>query len=133
MLIPADDEPAVVVELRARLAVPVSTVIPSGSPPKARPAEFVRVVSAGGAQRDLVSDAMTVAVEGFAESEARARRLCAEAVGYLQAAGRDGVLGGEVCYGVQVFGLPANLPHPLVPDRFRYTATVSVELRRVAL
>lgn len=124
----ADDEVALVGELTARLTVHVGTRIP-----KPRPAEFVRVISTGGGERDLVSDEATLVVEGFAESETGARRLCALAVAHAQAAGRAGSLGGVTCYGVRLVARPANLPMPSVPDRFRFTATIAADLRRSAV
>lgn len=127
VLVPADDEVALVDELSARLDAHVGTRIPSP-----RPDEFVRVVSTGGGERDLVSDSPTLVVEGFALSEGRARYLCAAAVAHAQAAGRAGSLGGVTCYGVRVAALPANLPMPTVPDRYRFTATIVADLRRVA-
>lgn len=127
VLVPADDEVALVDELQARMGVPVGTRIPDP-----RPREFVRVVSTGGAPRDLVTDSPTLVVEGFAVTESRARRLCALAVAYAEAAGRAGSMGGVPCYGVRVAGLPANLPMPSVPDRFRFTATIAADLRRSA-
>lgn len=125
LLIPADDEAAVVTELNARMGVRIATRIPAP-----RPAEFGRVLGTGGGQRDLVTDSPTLTLEGFARSEARARRICAEMVAHLQAAGRAGSVGGVTCYGVRVAGLPQNLPMPSVPDRYRYTATVVADLRR---
>ncbi|KAA9133759.1 hypothetical protein [Microbacterium caowuchunii] len=127
ILVPADDEVAVVDELKARMEPRVGTKIPNP-----RPAEFLRVLNVGGVERDLVSDSPTLTIEAFAENETRARRLCALAVAYLQAAGRRGSLGGVTCYGVRIVALPANLPMPTVPDRSRFTATVSLDLRKVA-
>ncbi len=128
VLVPADDEVAVVAELNARMDAPAGTRIPLPRPP-----EFVRVVSAGGVERDLVSDTFTLAVEGFAATETAAQRLCAFAIAYLQSAGRSGILGGITCYGVGVTALPANLPMPSVPDRYRFTATITVSLRRASV
>lgn len=126
LLVPEDDEVAVVGELTARMSLHVGTRVP----PRKVPGEFVRVVSLGGVERDLVSDSFSLAIEGFAESEGRARKLCALAVAHLQAAGRAGVLGGVVCYGVEAAGLPGNLPLPTLPTHFRYTATIVAHLRR---
>lgn len=125
LLIPSDDELAAVTELRARMPVEIGTKVP-----RPRPSEFGRVVSVGGTQRDLVTDSPTLTLEGFAETETRARRISAEMIAHLQAAGRAGRVGGIPCYGVRVASLPANLPLPSVPDRQRYTATVSIDLRR---
>lgn len=125
LLIPADDEAAAVTELNARMDVPVGTRIPNPLPQ-----EFGRVVSTGGSGRDLVTDSATLALEGFATTEGRARRISAEMIAHLQAAGRAGSVGGVTCYGVTAVALPANLPMPSVPTRFRFTATVTADLRR---
>lgn len=127
LLVPADDEVAAVDELNARSNVHHGTRIPN---PLLE--EFGRVVSLGGAGRDLVTDSPTLALEGFATTETRARRICAEMIAHLQAAGRAGSMGGVPCYGVRADSLPANLPMPSVPNRFRFTATVTADLRRTA-
>ncbi|QPE04131.1 hypothetical protein IT882_13115 [Microbacterium schleiferi] len=128
VLVPADDEAATVTELAARLSVHVGTRIP-----RPRGDEFVRVLAVGGIGRDLVTDSPTLVVEGFAIREGRARELCALALAHLQAAGRSGSIGGVTCYGVRVVSLPTNLPMPSVPDMFRFTATVTADLRRAAV
>lgn len=126
LLIPADDEVAVGDELRARIGGQVGTAIPNPTP-----AEFLRVLSVGGIERDLVSDSFRLTVEGFAPTEGRARELCALGVAHAQAAGRAGRMGGVVCYGVRVEGLPGNLPLPTLPRHYRYSATITVDLRRI--
>lgn len=126
LLVPADDEKAAVTELSARMTEHMGTRIP----PNPIPEEFGRVVSTGGSGRDLVTDSATLALEGFALTEDRARRIAAEMIAHLQAAGRAGSLGGIPCYGVTVVALPANLPLPSVPTRFRFTAMVTADLRR---
>lgn len=104
----------------------ISTKIPGGNPES-----FIRLFTVGGLERDLVSDTPTLIVEAFHKSEQDARDLCALAVAILQAAGRRGKIGGAVCYGVDVSGLPGNLPHPNVPEKFRFTATLNVVLRKI--
>ncbi|OAZ40948.1 hypothetical protein A9Z40_03130 [Microbacterium arborescens] len=126
VLIPADDEAALVRELSDRMDVHVGTRIPNP-----RPAEFIRVVGTGGTARDLVTDQPVLDIEGFAETEGAARYLTAAAIGHAQAAGRAGSLGGVTCYGVTAVSLPANLPMPSVPTHFRYTAKIQPDLRRV--
>lgn len=134
LLIPADGELAAITALDQGLAgtpfadAPAATQIPD-SP---KPARFVRVVSAGGSQRDLVTDEATLVVDAFAVDEVDARDLAAYCVAVLQRAGWVGRLGDVVCYGVDVGGIPANLPHPDVPDRYRYTVTATAALRRAA-
>lgn len=136
-----DSEAAVLAELSSVLplkgwpglttaAQRVGTKIPAGN---TKPESFVRVLALGGLGRDLVADSPTLVVEGWHKSEGKAFDLCALSVAILEAAGRAGSLGGVTCYGVDVSGLPGNLPHPTVPDRFRYTATLSVHLRKVIL
>lgn len=104
----------------------VGTKIPSGSPES-----FVRLRALGGVNRDLIADAATLVVEGYHQKEGKARELCAMSTALLEAAGRAGVLGGLTCYGVSVAALPGNLPDPNVPDRFRFTSTISVSLRKL--
>lgn len=135
LLVSVDSEIAAITEIRASLvgsafaSAKVGTKIPSQSP---KPRQFVRVISAGGSERDLVTDEALLTLEAFCDDEGDARDLAALLVAIVQRAGRLGRLGGCVCFGVDVAGLPANLPHPDIPDRFRYTATVSAALRRVA-
>ena len=127
LLVAADAEVAAVDELEARLTAPIGTRTPSP-----RPAVFGRVLCVGGAQRDLVTDAFTLTLEGFGDTETKARDLCALMLGWVQRAARVGTLGGVPCYGATAASLPANLPMPSVPDRFRFTATVTIDLRRTA-
>lgn len=127
VLIPADVEVCVVDELNARLPFPVGTSVP-----RPTPAEFGRVLAVGGAARDLVSDGFTVTVEGFAGSEGRAHDVCALMVAHVEAAARSGVLGGVPCYAARSVSLPANMPMPSVQGRYRFTATLTVVLRRAA-
>ncbi len=126
VLVPADDEAALVRELTARLEQRVGTSIPIP-----RPREFLRVLNVGGTGRDLVSDSPMLTIEGFAATEDRARQLCALAVAHAEAAARAGSLGGITCYGLRIVGSPANLPMQSVPDRHRYSATIQTDLRRV--
>lgn len=132
-LVPADAEAAVIAELKVRLPAlgvdgPVATRIPNP-----RPVEFVRVIRAGGYQADVSSDVATVSVEAYAASGTRAERISAFTVAALQAAGRDGFMGGIPCRRVQLFSMPANLPDPAVAELYRYTSTISVALRRAAV
>ena len=141
VLIPADVESAALAELSAKLGVHgwpgltaangrVGTKLPTGL---TKPESFVRLYTVGGGSRDLVSDSPTLVVEGWHSKEQGARDLCAMSVALIESAGRAGSLGGVTCYGVAVASLPANLPYPSMPDRFRFTATLSVSLRRSSL
>lgn len=133
-LVTADTEPAVVAEIEARWAALDATPVPMGTRiPTPRPAEFGRVLATGGGERDMVTDEATVVLEGWATSETRAQRICAFMVAAVQAAGRAGKIGDVPCYRVRVASLPANLPMPSIADRFRFTATVSVDLRKVTV
>lgn len=107
----------------------VGTKIPTTAP---KPADFVRVLAVGGAGRDLVADAQTIVLEGWSADEGRAQRICAYGVAIVEAAARAGVLGGYVCYRASAT-VPANLPDSTVPDRFRFTSTISADLRRSAV
>ncbi|VXC30705.1 conserved hypothetical protein [Microbacterium sp. 8M] len=138
LLIPTDAEVAALDELSEALPVhgfpgitkaaqTLGTKIPTST---TKPDEFGRVVGVGGAGRDLVTDSPLLTLEAFAKKEQRARDLCALMVAIIERAARAGTLGGAVIYAARIVGLPANLPHPQVPDRFRFTATVSVDLRR---
>lgn len=140
LLVPADAEVAVIAELSDVLTTrgypgvtlgqsTIATKIPTRSP---KPARFVRVVGAGGANRDLVTDTHTIAVEGYDEDEQGARDLTALCVAVLEAAARTGTLGGLPCYSA-AGGVPANLPHPDVPTHYRFTSTLTVALRRSSL
>lgn len=141
ILVPADPESAVLAELSAVLplhgfagvtmgAKRLGTKIPTSTP---KPSEFGRVMATGGPARDLVADSPTLVLEGYALTEQKARDLCALMVAVVQRAARAGSLGGVPCYGARVASLPGNLPHPQVPTHFRFTATVSVDLRRSAV
>lgn len=130
-----DGEKAVIRELNAALVgsafagVRVGTKIPMASP---KPARFVRVVAAGGDERDVVADEVMLVVDAFSSDEQEARDLAAFTLAVLQRAGRVGALGGETCYGVSTVGMPANNPLDLVPTHFRFTYTVSAGLRRAS-
>jgi hypothetical protein len=132
-LLPGDAEASAIAELNARLPglgfpnLPTSTTIPNP-----RPNEFIRVVAVGGVPSDLTVDSYTLVVEAYASRRGRAERICAFAVAALQAAGREGFMGATPCRRTGVFALPTNLPDPQVPDRFRYSATISADLRRTA-
>lgn len=132
VLVPADAQAAVIAELKVRLPglgfpVPVATRIPNP-----RPTEFVRVLRTGGFGSDISSDTATLVLEAYAANSTRAERLCAFALAAVQAAGRDGFMGGVPCRRVGVFSLPSELPDPSVTERYRYTTTVSAVLRRAA-
>lgn len=138
ILLPADPEVAALTELSTMLpahgfpavtmaAGSLGTKLPTVDP---KPAEFGRLFTSGGPPRDLVTDRPTLVVEGYATKEQRARDLCAFMVAIIEAAGRGGTLGGAVCYRAVAVSLPANLPHPQLPGHFRFTAMISVDLRR---
>lgn len=105
----------------------LGTKLPKAIP---KPPEFGRLFTTGGTPRDLVTDSPTLVAEGYAEKEQRARDLCALMVAIIEAAGRSGMLGAETVYRARAISLPTNLPHPLVPTHFRFTAMISVDLRR---
>lgn len=139
LLVPADAEKAALEELSIVLpehgfpdvttaAKTLGTKIAAG-----KPTEFGRVLATGGPGRDMVTDSPTLILEGYATKEQRARDLCALMLAGIQRAARTGTLGSLTIYSARVVSLPANLPHPNVPTHFRFTATISVDLRRAAI
>ncbi|WAC65182.1 hypothetical protein OVA14_07215 [Agrococcus sp. SL85] len=127
-LVPVDVEVEAIAELKARM--PALGFPGFGYGTRLSAGDHIRVNAMGGVTRDLVTDRPTIRLEVFSASEGTAQRACAFAVAALQAAGRDGRIGDAVCYGVDVAALPQNLPHPQVPDRFRFFATLTASLRR---
>lgn len=138
VLAPADTELAVITELSAGFDahgfpglnvddLTVGTVVPSTDP---RPEEFVRVLAVGGPRMDLAYDRATIVLEASSIKEGTAREVCALGVALLEAAGREGSMGGIPCRKVRVVSLPATLPDPRVTSHARYTATLSIDLRR---
>lgn len=108
-----------------------STRIPDGT---TKPAEFVRVLRVGGSHPTIVTDQPTVTVEGYAKLESKAFSLCALAGGLIRALpDSDTPLGGLQVYEVGQAGGIANLPDPRVPDRYRYTQTLTVHIRGLVL
>lgn len=127
ILVPADAEQAFIDELSPHFTIGTSL-------PQTLPALILRVVSAGGTQRDMVSDTFTVVLEVFATREQAAQQAIAQAVGRLQAAQlRDNKIGGVTCYRLQVAALPQNLPNPAVPTHKRYIITLAPDLRRQSI
>lgn len=138
LLIPEDVEVRALAELSAVLptrgfagvtaaAQRLGTKLPTQSP---KPDVFGRVFASGGVPRDLVTDSATLNLEGYGVKEQQARDLCAYMIAIIEAAGRAGSLGGATVYRARAASLPASLPHPLVPTHFRFTAMISVDLRR---
>jgi hypothetical protein len=138
VLVPADVELAVLTELSegyTAVGFPglsasdgtVGTTVPAVDP---RPSEFVRVLAVGGPSLDIAYDSLTVVLEGSSTSEATAQQVCALGVGLIQAAGREGAVGGVPCRRVRLVSLPSTLPDPRVTSHSRYTATLSIDLRR---
>lgn len=128
VIVPADGELAVI---RA-LSQPGRFSGVSGAVPNPAPDTFFRIEQVGGFTRNLVTSSCTVVVESFSRDRAEALTRCNLAVAYLQADARAGELGGVTCYGVSA-GLPGNLPLLTLPSHFRYSATVSVDLRGSAV
>ena len=106
----------------------LGTKIPTTNP---KPDVFGRLIATGGTTRDLVTDSPTLSLEGYSVKEQEARDLCALMLAIVEAAARAGSLGGATVYRSRTASLPQSLPNPLVPDHFRFTALISVDLRRV--
>jgi metal-dependent amidase/aminoacylase/carboxypeptidase family protein len=88
--------------------------------PNPRPARFVRALVTGGDRRNLVQDAATVTLEGWAESETAANTLTRVARACLDLMG-----------GAHDFGPPVNLPDP-DSAQCRYTTTGALHVRGAA-
>lgn len=138
LLIPTDVEVRALAELSSalplhgfpgvtRISQTLGTKLPTRNP---KPDEFGRLIATGGTGRDLVTDRPTLIVEGYSTREQRARDLCALMLAILERAARAGSLGGAAAYRSDVGALPQNLPHPQVPTHFRFTALISIDLRR---
>ena len=122
-MLPLHGFPTVTTATRA-----LGTKLPTQNP---KPDVFARVIATGGTARDLVTDSPTLTLEGYSVKEQQARDLCALMLAIIEAAARAGTLGGATAYRHRTITLPQNLPNPLVPDHFRFTALISVDLRRV--
>lgn len=129
-----DAEEAIYTELNTYLPSAGETGVNASTKiPKIRPPKFIRVIVTGGDERDFLTDSPTVVIECFALLESQAADLAAVARAILSRAGRNGSMGAVTCYGVRVAGRPVNLPMETVPDRFRYTFTISADLRGSAV
>lgn len=102
-------------------SVTVGTRIPSPTPGSPMPAEFFRVLLAGGPRETLVTDAFRILLEAWAQTEQRASRLLNVGRAILLAQ-------NETLFGVVEYAGPANLPDPTT-DRVRYTASLTVRAR----
>lgn len=102
------------------LAVPIV-----GRVPEVRPKRFIRILSAGGSRETLVSRRQTLLIEGWAQTETDAMRLCEIATAALLA------VEGDVFGGIEIAS-PALLPDPTSTQE-RATATVEVRVRGTVL
>lgn len=123
LLTPVDPEQAIIDELSTSYAIGTSI-------PEPKPDVFLRVVSVGGIQRDLVTDSFTIVLEAFAFRETDAHDALADALAKLQLAARNGRIGTATCYGLDVVALPQNYPLPSVPSHKRYLITITPAFRR---
>lgn len=126
--IPGDAEQLALDALNAGFAlipevssVPVSTKIKKVSSGETE-SEFVRVWASNLVQETMVTDAPTLTVEGWANTETRAARILALAVAVLKE--QEGAL-----FGVSEIGGVGNNPHPDYPSKFRYSALLEVRVR----
>lgn len=120
-----DAEQAMIDELEPFYPNQVGTTLP-----QSMPTFFIRVVSVGGFEQDLVTDEWLLTIEVFASRESLAVNGINRAIAILKSAGRTGELGNEVCYGIRVATLPQNYVLPSVPGHKRYIATLATKLRR---
>jgi hypothetical protein len=98
-------------------AVPVATqILPAP--------EFYRILTRfSGGRETVASDAFGIIVEAWAGTEQRAARLINIGRAILLAQNHSPL------FGVREDSGPANLPDPTVPDRVRYTASLTVRAR----
>ena len=131
MLVPPDAEAAITAELTDGLAAAGLPPVPIASqlPAEPLPGSFLRVLAAGGLDRDPVTDQPTLIVECYSDDPAIAARTAILARGVLMTAAGVGMLGGTPCYGVRLVEGTVNLPNDDVPDRVRYAFTISTDLR----
>lgn len=101
--------------------VPVVTLVPAS-----RPDKFVLVQQLGGTRRNVVTDSVLIAVQGWAKSQYEAERLNRECLGILEASGRE--------VGVRKF-VPYSLPQ-WFPDpdtntpRFQFSGELRIIARK---
>lgn len=103
-----------------------------GRVPSPRPARFVLVTRAGGAQVDLVTTEPLMLVESWGRSDQDAESIADLCHGLLMRGGRDGWLGTVPVRGVGVASLPQRLPDP-VSGQDRYSAMYTPLLRGVVV
>lgn len=107
----------------------VSTRIPDDKPGVAKPARFVRVLKVGGDAPTVVTRRPTVTVETYAPLESQAFELAKIAGALILDLPNRAPLDGLQVYEATQAGGIANLPDPRVPDRARYTQTLTVHIR----
>lgn len=124
-----DVVPVTMAGISARLAelddaeIPVVGVIPDP-----RPAEFVRVIRAGGAGvSGRVIDSAFVLVEAWAGSDARSGELAGRVRAIVHAMAGE-VIAGATVYEVVENAGPANLPDP-DSHQARHTMTFAISVR----
>lgn len=116
-----DVEALVVSVLNAELpAHGEATVKASTRVANPRPSEFIKILVGGGQDETKVSESALITIEGWAKTEARARRLCDLARAIVRS--QDGDIRGA-----RGFSYPQNLPDP-VSDQVRYTSTGDVRV-----
>lgn len=119
-----------VVDLACATALSMLGAVLDGAPvvgrvPAPRPKRFVRLRLVGGARETLISRQATLTVEGYAQTETDATRLCELVTGALLASDGD-IFGGREIAG------PADLPDPITSQE-RTTATVGIRVRGSSL
>lgn len=128
-------EPIVFPNAEGKLAVYLRDVLGEqveNTVPNPRPDRFIVVRRVGGPRETMVSDAASVAVEGWdKDGNAEAHDLAALARAWILALPGE-VIDGTPVYKVEEIAGPANLPDPL-SDHHRWTFTVAVHLRGTAV
>lgn len=98
--------------------------------PATRPGEFTRLYRVGGSAPNPVIERVTLVVDCYATTSVRAAGLARRTAALILAADN---INGTPIYDPQIFAGPANLPDPNVGTQRRYTMTVSVGVRGIAI
>jgi hypothetical protein len=104
-------------------SVPCATRIPTDSA-NVTLSEFVRIIASNPQSETRKTTAWTITVEGWAQTETRASRICVLALAALTQA--TGLL-----FDGHITGGAGNDPHPDYPLMGRYSATMTLRSRNI--
>ena len=130
MIVFPDTTAAVITAVRAKLVAAGNTAPVGLEVPKPRPLSFATIVRIGGVRRNLVVDEATLAIEAWADTEARAHDLAQLVRAAIHSLVGETTDAGTV-YRTGEFAGPTSLPDP-DSDNPRYVFTVTVAVRGTA-